>query len=302
MYTVNKALEIANNALNLYKQENVSEGSGVDNDTLTLPEVPSEEPIQSDQRMLDALRSVGQMLDQVVQELGSGMSPEDLEKIHVMSTWLKQEPRGESFSNIMHSVSKALDVDLSVKAMIRNSAGNLVLKDRETAWWDIPGGHVENGERLFNAVKREVKEETGLDVVKGHQTFVRALKLGERVRPVVFYDVVVKGNMQLGDEHRGYAWVSDDEACELNLGVFKEFFEKQQVSKEEANYRLAENGQNTCDYCIHYLSDTMECEVVEGAIMPNMTSDLFEPMTTDKGITDLGSASRAFEQPAPMGI
>jgi 8-oxo-dGTP diphosphatase len=37
-------------------------------------------------------------------------------------------------------------------------------KDPGKGLWSIPGGHVEHGEYLTDAVRREVKEETGLDV------------------------------------------------------------------------------------------------------------------------------------------
>ena len=54
-------------------------------------------------------------------------------------------------------------------ALIFDRAGRLFLM-KSHKWegkWVIPGGHVDLGERIENAVRREVKEETGYDVPVG---------------------------------------------------------------------------------------------------------------------------------------
>ena len=50
--------------------------------------------------------------------------------------------------------------------------------------WSIPGGMVELGEELAEGVKRELKEETGLDVepIECILVFDRIMKEGERVK------------------------------------------------------------------------------------------------------------------------
>ncbi len=50
--------------------------------------------------------------------------------------------------------------------------------------WTIPGGMVEVGEELREAVRRELKEETGLDVEPGKliEVFDRIQTVGRRVR------------------------------------------------------------------------------------------------------------------------
>jgi len=56
---------------------------------------------------------------------------------------------------------------ISVGAVVQHD-GQLLLVQRgqepETGRWSLPGGHVEFGEPLWEAVVREVLEETGLDV------------------------------------------------------------------------------------------------------------------------------------------
>ena len=52
-----------------------------------------------------------------------------------------------------------------VGVLIQNPAGKfLVLRGDKFVYWTIPGGHVEVGETVEETIKREVKEEVGLDV------------------------------------------------------------------------------------------------------------------------------------------
>lgn len=54
----------------------------------------------------------------------------------------------------------------SVYAVIKSEEGVLLVRDRTSdEKWDLPGGGIEKGEDLINALEREVKEETGLKVI-----------------------------------------------------------------------------------------------------------------------------------------
>lgn len=49
--------------------------------------------------------------------------------------------------------------------MIEDKSGNILVQERTKKDWPgltFPGGHVEQGETLDEAMKREIKEETGL--------------------------------------------------------------------------------------------------------------------------------------------
>lgn len=53
---------------------------------------------------------------------------------------------------------------LSIKALIRNPEGHvLVVKEAGRSWWDLPGGGMDHGETIHEAIARELKEEVDLE-------------------------------------------------------------------------------------------------------------------------------------------
>ena len=73
---------------------------------------------------------------------------------------------------------------VGIGVMILNQEGEVLLGLRKGSHgegeWCFPGGHLELGERLFNAAKREVMEETGLTI-----TEFRIVSIGDEMRYLV---------------------------------------------------------------------------------------------------------------------
>lgn len=83
--------------------------------------------------------------------------------------------------------------------------------------WSLPGGHVEAGEHLADAVRREVREETGLEVEVGSLAGILEV-LGDPHFVILDYFVEVRGDAPpAGAGDAGDArWIELDEVPELD--------------------------------------------------------------------------------------
>ncbi|MBS3090251.1 NUDIX domain-containing protein [Candidatus Pacearchaeota archaeon] len=118
--------------------------------------------------------------------------------------------------------------EVAVGALIFNYDGKLFLV-KSHKWhgkYAIPGGHIELGETAEDALKREIKEETCLDI---HD--IKFLGFQEHVfdnaywkkKHFIFLDFACrtdaseKSEIKLNHEGQGYAWVSVDEALKMDV-------------------------------------------------------------------------------------
>jgi len=132
----------------------------------------------------------------------------------------------------------------TVGAIIFNP-DNKILLCKSHKWnnkYVIPGGHIELGEKMEDALKREIFEETGLEIYD-----IKLISLKESVfsntfhegKHFIFIDYICKTDsyeVTLNDEAEEYEWVDLKEIDNYELGGFvKSLLMELQNSKESQN-------------------------------------------------------------------
>jgi 8-oxo-dGTP diphosphatase len=116
-------------------------------------------------------------------------------------------------------MSKTENVELTVLCLIYRG-NKILLQDRFKNDWKgytLPGGHVEKDESFINAVKREMREETGLTIKNPILCGIKQFPI-DNGRYLVF---LYKTNDFEGDltssEEGEMVWVDRDDLCKYNL-------------------------------------------------------------------------------------
>ncbi|PRX34703.1 nucleoside triphosphatase [Orenia metallireducens] len=132
----------------------------------------------------------------------------------------------------------------TVGAIIFNPDNKILLCKSDK--WDnkyvIPGGHIELGESIEDALKREILEETGLEIYD-----IKLISLKESIysdtfhkqKHFIFIDYICKTdsyNVILNEEAQKYAWVDLDAIDNYKLGGFTKELLIELKKKEKSEY------------------------------------------------------------------
>ena len=139
--------------------------------------------------------------------------------------------------------------ELVVGALLVNEQGEVFIArfSKVEGHYAVPGGHVEYGETIAEALVREMREETGLT-----PTRYRLLRVGERIRPplykdgthhLVYLDFVVDrwtGDLQLdGEELNDGVWAAPEATLDLPLTY---------TTRQFIEFYLAQGMDGSCGY------------------------------------------------------
>lgn len=119
---------------------------------------------------------------------------------------------------------RAKPYSLSMKVAIRDEHGRVLILKRSMSSknnggkWEFPGGKVDAGEDIDEALLREVREETGLSIslekVLGSAESETPMK---KVAYLILDAQVLSGSVRLSNEHTDYAWVEPSAMAEADL-------------------------------------------------------------------------------------
>jgi len=130
---------------------------------------------------------------------------------------------------------------LAAKSFIIKEGKLLVLKRRpndvqKPNMWEIPGGRLKLGENPFDGIKRETKEETGVDINVLHPLSVKHFERddGQTITLLIFLCKALNDEIKLSEEHTDFKWINLENYKE-ELGDFfhkeVEIFKKLELHK-----------------------------------------------------------------------
>lgn len=89
--------------------------------------------------------------------------------------------------------------------------------------WELPGGKKDPDENEYEAVKREIIQETGLAIELKYQIyqdetiFTQGPRQGQEFHMLAFKAIAQTQEVILSEEHSAYMWVTPQEALTQNL-------------------------------------------------------------------------------------
>jgi ADP-ribose pyrophosphatase YjhB (NUDIX family) len=122
-----------------------------------------------------------------------------------------------------------MEIEVSLKAVIKNDKGEYLLIKRAHPYpgesesrWDVPGGRLIPGEKIPEALAREIKEETGmmlksLKIINAQDI----LRVAGRHTLRIAFQAEAEGAIALDPkEHTEYKWLSIQDALKTHHDIY----------------------------------------------------------------------------------
>jgi 8-oxo-dGTP diphosphatase len=122
------------------------------------------------------------------------------------------------FENWRHYILEDMDSDQIRKVILIDDENRLLImkssdiNEKHAGEWDLPGGHIHEGEDDIVGLMREVKEETTLDIASPE-------KIHEEGRIKFYKTSQYHGTIELSDEHTDYKWVTIEQLDSYTIGA-----------------------------------------------------------------------------------
>ena len=139
---------------------------------------------------------------------------------------------------------------IGVFALIFNNEKQILLGHRrDIAWWNLPGGGMESGETVDEALCREVREETGLEVKVERLVGVYSKPQKQEV-VLTFLCQVIGGTIQSTEETRESRYFTPDTLPDNTLPKHRQRIEDALLNQQSAVIRAqrssTEEDQKMC--------------------------------------------------------
>jgi 8-oxo-dGTP diphosphatase len=104
---------------------------------------------------------------------------------------------------------------VAVAGLVENSRAEILLVRHPRRGWEIPGGQVEEGENLVHALKREVKEEAGVEISVGELAGIYTKVSSPALLILGLVCEYIDGKLTPSSESPEVSWVPRDDVLEI---------------------------------------------------------------------------------------